>query len=203
MTAPWARSQSTVLAKKESETKMTICSKGWYENARHIPSPYFDARPSVDDISLLVVHNISLPPGQFGGPYIEQFFTGQLDPAEHPFFKVIHQMGVSAHCLIRRDGEVVQFVSFLDRAWHAGQSSFAGRERCNDYSIGIELEGSDFIAYTEQQYQALTELTETLVSSFPQITNERITGHQYIAPLRKTDPGLVFDWTKFKGKLRF
>ncbi|CAH6781571.1 1,6-anhydro-N-acetylmuramoyl-L-alanine amidase [Vibrio chagasii] len=203
MTAPWARSQSTVLAKKESETKMTICSKGWYENARHVPSPYFDARPSVDDISLLVVHNISLPPGQFGGPYIEQFFTGQLDPAEHPFFKVIHQMGVSAHCLIRRDGEVVQFVSFLDRAWHAGQSSFAGRERCNDYSIGIELEGSDFIAYTEQQYQALTELTETLVSSFPQITNERITGHQYIAPLRKTDPGLVFDWTKFKGKLRF
>ncbi|CAH7219856.1 1,6-anhydro-N-acetylmuramoyl-L-alanine amidase [Vibrio chagasii] len=203
MTAPWARSQSTVLAKKESETKMTICSKGWYENARHVPSPYFDARPSVDDISLLVVHNISLPPGQFGGPYIEQFFTGQLDPAEHPFFKVIHQMGVSAHCLIRRDGEVVQFVSFLDRAWHAGQSSFAGRERCNDYSIGIELEGSDFIAYTEQQYQALTELTETLVSSFPQITNERITGHQYIAPLRKTDPGLVFDWTKFKGKLCF
>ncbi|CAH6840017.1 1,6-anhydro-N-acetylmuramoyl-L-alanine amidase [Vibrio chagasii] len=203
MTAPWARSQSTVLAKKESETKMTICSKGWYENARHVPSPYFDARPSVDDISLLVVHNISLPPGQFGGPYIEQFFTGKLDPAEHPFFKVIHQMGVSAHCLIRRDGEVVQFVSFLDRAWHAGQSSFAGRERCNDYSIGIELEGSDFIAYTEQQYQALTELTETLVSSFPQITNERITGHQYIAPLRKTDPGLVFDWTKFKGKLRF
>lgn len=203
MTAPWARSQSTVLAKKESETKMTICSKGWYENARHVPSPYFDARPSVDDISLLVVHNISLPPGQFGGPYIEQFFTGKLDPAEHPFFKVIHQMGVSAHCLIRRDGEVVQFVSFLDRAWHAGQSSFAGRERCNDYSIGIELEGSDFVAYTEQQYQALTELTETLVSSFPQITNERITGHQYIAPLRKTDPGLVFDWTKFKGKLRF
>ncbi|CAH6933542.1 1,6-anhydro-N-acetylmuramoyl-L-alanine amidase [Vibrio chagasii] len=182
---------------------MTICSKGWYENARHVPSPYFDARPSVDDISLLVVHNISLPPGQFGGPYIEQFFTGQLEPAEHPFFKVIHQMGVSAHCLIRRDGEVVQFVSFLDRAWHAGQSSFAGRERCNDYSIGIELEGSDFVAYTEQQYQALTELTETLVSSFPQITNERITGHQYIAPLRKTDPGLVFDWTKFKGKLRF
>ena len=190
-------------SKKESETKMTICSKGWYEDARHVPSPYFDVRPSVDDISLLVVHNISLPPGQFGGPYIEQFFTGNLDPAEHPFFKVIHQLGVSAHCLIRRDGEVVQFVSFLDRAWHAGQSSFAGRERCNDYSIGIELEGSDFVAYTEQQYHALTELTETLVSSFPQITNERITGHQYIAPLRKTDPGLVFDWTKFKGKLRF
>lgn len=181
---------------------MTISSSGWYDNARHVPSPYFDVRPSVDDISLLVVHNISLPPGQFGGPYIEQFFTGKLDPEEHPFFQVIHQMGVSAHCLIRRDGEVVQFVSFLDRAWHAGQSSFAGRERCNDYSIGIELEGSDFVAYTEQQYQALTQLTETLVSSFPQITTERITGHQYIAPLRKTDPGLVFDWQKFKEKLK-
>ena len=182
---------------------MTISSNGWYDNARHVPSPYFDARPKADDISLLVVHNISLPPGQFGGPYIEQFFTGKLDPAEHPFFKVIHQMGVSAHCLIRRDGEVVQFVSFLDRAWHAGQSSFAGRERCNDYSIGIELEGSDFVAYTELQYQSLAQLTETLVSNFPQITRQRITGHQYIAPLRKTDPGLVFDWKKYQGQLSF
>ncbi|WP_065676625.1 1,6-anhydro-N-acetylmuramyl-L-alanine amidase AmpD [Vibrio celticus] len=189
-------------SRKESETKMTISSNGWYDNARHVPSPYFDARPSVEDISLLVVHNISLPPGQFGGPYIEQFFTGKLDSSEHPFFKVIHQMGVSAHCLIRRDGEVVQFVSFLDRAWHAGHSSFAGRDRCNDYSIGIELEGSDFVAYSEQQYQALAQLTETIVSTFPQITTERITGHQYIAPLRKTDPGLVFDWKKFKGKLK-
>ncbi|MEZ9144941.1 1,6-anhydro-N-acetylmuramyl-L-alanine amidase AmpD [Vibrio sp. 10N.286.52.C3] len=182
---------------------MTISSNGWYDYARHVPSPYFDARPSADDISLLVVHNISLPPGQFGGPYIEQFFTGKLDPSEHPFFKVIHQMDVSAHCLIRRDGEVVQFVSFLDRAWHAGQSSFAGRERCNDYSIGIELEGSDFVAYTEQQYQSLAQLTETLVSNFPQITRQRITGHQYIAPLRKTDPGLVFDWKKYQGQLSF
>ncbi len=177
---------------------MTISCNGWYDNARHVPSPYFDVRPSVDDISLLVVHNISLPPGQFGGPYIEQFFTGKLNPSEHPFFQVIHQMGVSAHCLIRRDGEVVQFVSFLDRAWHAGQSSFAGREGCNDYSIGIELEGSDFVAYTEQQYQALGQLTATLRANYCQITLERITGHQYIAPLRKTDPGLVFDWHKFK-----
>ncbi|MEZ9040463.1 MULTISPECIES: 1,6-anhydro-N-acetylmuramyl-L-alanine amidase AmpD [unclassified Vibrio] len=190
-------------SRNESETKMTMSSNGWYDNARHVPSPYFDARPSADDISLLVVHNISLPPGQFGGPYIELFFTGKLDPKEHPFFKVIHQMGVSAHCLIRRDGEVVQFVSFLDRAWHAGQSSFAGRERCNDYSIGIELEGSDFVAYTEQQYQSLAQLTETLVSNFPQITRQRITGHQYIAPLRKTDPGLVFDWKKYQGQLSF
>ncbi|MFA0078424.1 1,6-anhydro-N-acetylmuramyl-L-alanine amidase AmpD [Vibrio artabrorum] len=196
------KARSYCASRKESETQMMICSNGWYDNARHVPSPYFDARPSIDDISLLVVHNISLPPSQFGGPYIEQFFTGKLDPTEHPFFKVIHQMGVSAHCLIRRDGEVVQFVSFLDRAWHAGQSSFAGRERCNDYSIGIELEGSDFVTYSELQYQALTQLTETIVSTFPQITTERITGHQYIAPLRKTDPGLVFDWQKFKKNLK-
>ena len=180
---------------------MTISTVGWYENARHVPSPFYDSRPKLNDVSLLVVHNISLPPGEFGGPYIEQFFTGNLNPAEHPFFEVIHQMGVSAHCLIRRDGEVVQFVSFHDRAWHAGQSSFAGRERCNDYSIGIELEGSDFVSYTKEQYLSLSTLTETLMKHFPKITIPRITGHQYISPLRKTDPGLVFDWVKFKDAL--
>lgn len=180
---------------------MMISETGWYNAARHVPSPFYDARPLQDDVSLLVVHNISLPPGQFGGPYIEQFFTGKLNPDEHPFFKVIHNMGVSAHCLIRRDGAVVQFVSFLDRAWHAGASSFAGRERCNDYSIGIELEGSDFVAYTESQYQALAQLTHVLSERFPQITPQRITGHQYIAPLRKTDPGLSFDWIKYRQSL--
>ncbi len=178
-----------------------IDQSGWYQRAKHVPSPFFDKRSDASDISLLVVHNISLPPGQFGGPYIEQFFTGKLDANEHPFFKVIHNMGVSAHCLIRRDGEVIQFVSFLDRAWHAGKSSFAGREKCNDYSIGIELEGSDFVAYTEEQYQALTALTQTLMVRFPAITAPRITGHQYIAPLRKTDPGLVFDWHRFRQLL--
>ncbi|MDC5804081.1 1,6-anhydro-N-acetylmuramyl-L-alanine amidase AmpD [Vibrio europaeus] len=179
-----------------------IDENGWYNKARHVPSPFFDHRTDTTDISLLVVHNISLPPGQFGGPYIEQFFTGQLDPNEHPFFEVIHNMGVSAHCLIRRDGEVVQFVPFTARAWHAGVSSFAGRDKCNDYSIGIELEGSDFVAYTDEQYQALTELTKLIQVSYPKITLPRITGHQYIAPLRKTDPGLVFDWVRFRGGLR-
>ncbi len=178
-----------------------IDSSGWYQFARQVPSPYFDQRSDVQDISLLVVHNISLPPGEFGGPYIEQFFTGQLDANQHPFFKVIHNMGVSAHCLIRRDGEVVQFVSFLERAWHAGKSSFAGREKCNDYSIGIELEGSDFVAYSAEQYQALATLTQHLMAHYPQITEPRITGHQYIAPLRKTDPGLVFDWRRFRRLL--
>lgn len=179
-----------------------IDENGWYQQARHVPSPFFDQRTDSSDISLLVIHNISLPPGQFGGPYIEQFFTGQLDPNDHPFFEVIHNMGVSAHCLIRRDGEVIQFVPFTARAWHAGASSFAGRDRCNDYSIGIELEGCDYMAYTDEQYQALTELTHQIQARYPNITLPRITGHQYIAPLRKTDPGLVFDWQRYRGGLR-
>lgn len=174
---------------------------GWYPRARKVPSPHFDARPDEEDVSLLVVHNISLPPGQFGGRYIEDFFLGKLDASIHPFFQVIKDMRVSAHCLIKRDGEVVQFVPFGARAWHAGVSSFAGRARCNDYSIGIELEGSDYVAYTEAQYQSLQRLTLSLLARYPEITRERITGHQYIAPLRKSDPGLVFDWRRFKNSL--
>lgn len=182
-----------------------ITQTGWYPLARQAPSPHFDQREvnhhGNKDISLLVIHNISLPPNQFGGPYIEQFFTGHLVPAQHEFFAVIAKMKVSAHCLIRRDGEVVQFVSFLDRAWHAGVSSFAGRDKCNDYSIGIEMEGSDFVAYTEAQYQALAKLTQALRKQYPLISDDRITGHQYIAPGRKTDPGLVFDWKKYRAML--
>ncbi|WP_428771450.1 1,6-anhydro-N-acetylmuramyl-L-alanine amidase AmpD [Vibrio sp.] len=176
-----------------------IDDKGWYNGARRVESPYYDLRPEGETISLLVVHNISLPPGQFGGNYIEQFFTGQLNADEHPFFAVIANMKVSAHCLIRRDGEVVQFVPFNARAWHAGASSFAGRARCNDYSLGIELEGNDFVAYTDAQYQALAQLTRQLMQHYPAITPPRITGHQYIAPLRKSDPGLVFDWRYFRS----
>ncbi len=179
-----------------------IDSQGWYRLARKVPSPHCDARHDSEDVSLLVVHNISLPPGQFGGPYIEQFFLGELDANQDSFFKVIAKMRVSAHCVIRRDGEVVQFVPFHLRAWHAGVSSFAGRAKCNDYSIGIELEGSDFVPYTDAQYQALTELTQALMERYPHITLPRITGHQYIAPLRKTDPGLVFDWRRFRAGLK-
>ncbi|RJX70733.1 1,6-anhydro-N-acetylmuramyl-L-alanine amidase AmpD [Vibrio sinensis] len=178
-----------------------IDKDGWYQLARKVPSPFFDQRTDSSDISLLVIHNISLPPGQFGGPYIEQFFTGKLDPNAHPFFNVIASMTVSAHCLIRRDGEVVQFVPFSARAWHAGVSSFAGREKCNDYSIGIELEGTDFIAYTDEQYQALTQITQAIQLRYSAITQPRITGHQYIAPLRKTDPGLCFDWPRYRAAL--
>ena len=181
--------------------KFTLSTEHWLNEAKHVVSPFYDDRPDDKDISLLVVHNISLPPGQFGGPYIEQLFTGTLNPDEHPFFKVVHQFRVSAHCLIRRDGSVVQFVPFNARAWHAGASSFAGRQRCNDYSIGIELEGTDFTAYTQKQYDSLSVVTNVLQDAYPLIVDERITGHQYIAPLRKTDPGLSFYWEKYH-KLR-
>lgn len=180
---------------------MHITPDHWLSDIKHVPSPFFDARPEQTPISLLVVHNISLPPGQYGGPYVEQFFTGQLDPNEHPFFKVIHKMGVSAHCFIRRDGEIIQFVPFDARAWHAGQSSFAGVERCNDYSIGIELEGTDLDSYSQVQYQSLAAITKLLMQQYPEITLPRITGHQYIAPLRKSDPGLGFDWRYFRRLL--
>jgi AmpD protein len=181
--------------------KMKIDDSFWLDGATHVPSPFFDARPSDSAPSLLVLHNISLPPGQYGGDQIEKFFTGQLNENDHPFFKIISGMRVSAHCLIRRDGAIVQFVAFNQRAWHAGQSSFAGVPRCNDYSIGIELEGTDTDPYTQAQYKALAELIPIIRDRFPAITPERITGHQYIAPLRKTDPGLVFDWRNLKSLL--
>ena len=179
----------------------TLSTDHWLNEAKHVVSPFYDDRPDDKDISLLVVHNISLPPGKFGGPYIEQLFTGTLDPNEHPFFNVIHQFRVSAHCLIRRDGSVIQFVPFNARAWHAGISSFAGRSRCNDFSIGIELEGTDFTAYTQEQYESLAVVTNVLQGAYPLIRDKRITGHQYIAPFRKSDPGLSFNWDKYH-KLR-
>ncbi|MDV7104459.1 1,6-anhydro-N-acetylmuramyl-L-alanine amidase AmpD [Vibrio sp. TH_r3] len=176
---------------------MKLTDDYWLEGVKQVPSPHYDTRPSSTEVSLLVVHNISLPPGQFGSQAIEQFFTGKLLASDHPFFAVIASMRVSAHCLIRRDGEIVQFVPFNMRAWHAGKSSFAGRERCNDYSIGIELEGTDFECYSKQQYVSLARVTSLLMRYYPLITRHRITGHQYIAPLRKSDPGLVFDWRYF------
>ncbi|MBE4593538.1 N-acetylmuramoyl-L-alanine amidase [Vibrio navarrensis] len=178
-----------------------VITHGWLQGVTHRPSPFYDARPAGEPISLLVIHNISLPPGEFGGSYIEDFFQGNLSPDLHPFFQVIAKMQVSAHCLIKRDGEIVQFVSFDDRAWHAGASSFAGVSRCNDYSIGIELEGTDFVAYTPEQYAALAQVSQTIIEHYPHITPSRITGHQYIAPLRKTDPGLSFDWRRYRAML--
>ncbi|MGB2079474.1 MAG: 1,6-anhydro-N-acetylmuramyl-L-alanine amidase AmpD [Vibrio sp.] len=188
-----------------SYPQLTLGSDHWLKEVKQVPSPFYNQRPESTehklDISLLVLHHISLPPRQFGGPYIEQLFTGTLDPNAHPFFESIQHLKVSAHCLIRRDGEIIQFVPFDGRAWHAGQSSFAGRAGCNDYSIGIELEGSELDAYTHAQYTNLAKLTDCLLAHYPQITQERITGHQYIAPLRKPDPGLTFNWSYFRSLL--
>lgn len=181
------------------DTDMKI-HDGWLNNVTHIPSPYHDDRPEGEEPTLLVIHNISLPPGQFGGPYINQLFTGTLNPGEHPFFDEIKHLRVSAHCLIRRDGEIIQYVPFNKRAWHAGQSNYQGREKCNDYSIGIELEGTDYEAFTEAQYVTLTKLTRLLITEFPQI-EQNITGHSDIAPHRKTDPGPYFDWQHYKNAL--
>lgn len=176
-----------------------INKQGWLSGARHCPSPFFNQRPQGDAVSLLVVHGISLPPGQFGGPHIDELFTGKLDPQAHPYFAEIAHLEVSAHCLIRRDGEVVQYVSFLQRAWHAGRSEFNGRENCNDFAIGIELEGTDDSAYSEVQYQQLAAVTLALRQTYPAITEARIVGHADIAPGRKTDPGASFDWALYRS----
>ncbi|MDU8923554.1 1,6-anhydro-N-acetylmuramyl-L-alanine amidase AmpD [Pasteurellaceae bacterium LIM206] len=176
-------------------------TNGWLNNVRKIISPHFDARPDTRDISLLVIHYISLPPEQFGGGYIDDFFRGKLDPRLHPYFADIYQIRVSAHCLIERSGRITQYVSFNDRAWHAGQSCFEGREKCNDFAIGIELEGSNEQPFTEEQYTALIELTKEIMRQYPQITLQRIVGHCDIAPGRKIDPGKYFDWTKYRQGL--
>jgi AmpD protein len=168
---------------------------GWMEGARRVPSPNCDARPAGESIRLVVIHNISLPPGEFGGPGIEQLFTNRLDPSGHPYYAAIQALRVSAHFLIRRDGKLLQFVPCSQRAWHAGVSVWNGQERCNDYSIGIELEGSDDTPFTDAQYRALYGLVELLKRAYP---IEDIVGHSDIAPGRKTDPGPHFDW----GRLR-
>ena len=180
---------------------MLVSDDGWLDSARRCPSPNFNLRPKGQaSISLVVVHNISLPPKQFGGAYIEQLFTNCLNPTEHPYFAEIAHLQVSAHLLIRRSGELVQFVSFLARAWHAGQSEYHGQMNCNDFSIGIELEGSDDIPYEDVQYQQLSQIVDVLQKTYLAIENH-ITGHSDIAPMRKTDPGDAFDWQKFRYHL--
>ena len=173
---------------------------GWLDTATHIPSPRDNERPVHECISLLVVHNISLPPGEFGGGYITDLFLGQLDPNADPYFETIAQLKVSAHCLIQRNGNVIQYVSFNDRAWHAGVSNFNGKAQCNDFSIGIELEGSDEIPYTEAQYQQLSEITSAIKQVYSRVGNN-IVGHCDIAPERKTDPGKAFNWNYFQSLL--
>lgn len=165
--------------------------------AKALPSPNYDARPDADDISLLVIHCISLPPEQFGGEYIDQLFCNCLNPDAHPYFQAIYQQKVSAHLLIRRNGELVQYVAFDQRAWHAGVSEYLGRQRCNDFSIGIELEGSVNQPYNEAQYIQLAEVTKLLLANYPKLNRQRIAGHSDIAPGRKDDPGPWFSWQKF------
>lgn len=166
---------------------------GWLLGARHIPSPNCDSRPAGEAVRLVVIHAISLPPGEFGGPGVEQLFTNRLPADAHPYYAGICELRVSAHFFIRRDGELVQFVPCSLRAWHAGVSSWKGRQRCNDFSLGIELEGTDESAFTDVQYARLNELLAVLCAAHP---IEDIVGHADIAPGRKTDPGPCFDWRR-------
>jgi AmpD protein len=174
---------------------------GWLAAARRLPSPNQDRRPPGVAVDLLVVHGISLPPGEFGGPWIDRLFTNTLDPAAHPVFAELVGLRVSAHVLIRRDGGLTQYVPFHRRAWHAGRSAFRGREGCNDFSIGVELEGTDSVPYQDAQYRALARLTRILMAHYPGIAAERIAGHSDIAPGRKTDPGPAFDWQRYRALL--
>lgn len=174
---------------------------GLLDAARLQPSPNCDERPAGETVDLIVIHGISLPPDEFGGPWIEALFTNGLDPAAHPYFRAIADLRVSAHLLIRRDGEMIQYVPFHRRAWHAGESVYAGRSRCNDFSIGIELEGTDQRAYTEDQYQLLAAVIAALRLAYPAIQPERLVGHADIAPGRKTDPGPAFDWVRLRQML--
>ena len=191
-------------------TPMMINTDGWLPQTspdsnhvipvRHIASPNVNPRPEQTPVRLIVLHNISLPPAQFGGGYIEQFFQNKLDANAHPYFQTIHELKVSAHLLILRTGEMIQFVSFNDRAWHAGRSSYLGVPECNDYSVGIELEGTDDQPFTEAQYTAVIAAILSIQQAYP-YTRRHLAGHSDIAPGRKTDPGPYLDWQRIRRAL--
>ena len=174
---------------------LTFDAQGWITEARRMDSPNYDERPVGEMVDLVVIHNISLPPGEFGGNGVAELFTNRLNPDAHPYYREIYQRKVSAHFFIRRNGELIQFVSCDKRAWHAGVSAWHGRERCNDFSIGIELEGADDMPFDESQYPVLTNLLEALGQKYP---ISGMAGHSDIAPGRKTDPGPYFDWARLK-----
>lgn len=180
-------------------SRFYVDAEGWCAGASKEPSPNFDMRSADAPIDLLVIHNISLPPRQFGGSFISDLFCNRLDYLAHPYFDQLRPLRVSSHFLICRDGSVIQYVSANHRAWHAGVSSFCGRERCNDFSIGIELEGSDFEAFESAQYDTLSELTIALLKRYSFVA---VAGHEHIAPERKTDPGPFFDWSRYQQMLR-
>ncbi len=177
-------------------------ASGLLSGVRQVASPNFDARPAGMPVDLLIVHGISLPPGEYGGAWIDQLFTNTLPWDAHPYFKQIEGMKVSSHLLIRRDGEVVQYVPFHARAWHAGVSNYCGRERCNDFSIGIELEGSDDAPYEAEQYRELARVVLALCAAYPALSLQRLVGHSDVAPGRKIDPGESFDWLRLRALLR-
>jgi AmpD protein len=168
---------------------------------RQVLTNHYDARPAGVVPDLIIVHGISLPPADFGGPWIDRLFTGSLPPDVHPFFAAMAVGRVSAHALIRRDGEIVQYVPFGERAWHAGRSEFQGRSACNDFSVGIELEGTDDAAYESAQYESLAALIQGLLAAYPTLTRERVVGHSDVAPGRKTDPGALFDWGRLRASI--
>lgn len=183
------------------DNKYGQISGGWLDGCEQIVSPNCEARPCGARVELVVVHNISLPPGKFGGPYIADLFSNCLDPKAHPYFEEIADLRVSAHFLIHRDGEVIQFVSTQDMAWHAGVSKWRGREKCNEFSIGIELEGTDTHLYTQEQYARLAEIIQKCRAAHPALEEDAIVGHSDIAPGRKTDPGESFDWRALQSRL--
>lgn len=186
-----------------------MSSSGWFVDEDHrlrgavreLMSPHQDERPDPEDIGLVVIHNISLPPGEFGGPWIDALFLGHLDADAHPYFRGIATLRVSAHLCIARDGAVTQYVPFDRRAWHAGVSSWQGRERCNDFSIGIELEGTDDRPFEAAQYARLVTVLQALFARYPRLGSQRLSGHSDIAPGRKTDPGPCFDWSRLHAML--
>jgi len=169
--------------------------------ARQVSSPNFDDRPANCGAELIIVHGISLPPGEFGGEWIDQLFTNSIDPAAHPYFREIVALPVSSHLLIRRDGELVQYVPLTKRAWHAGVSCYRDRQQCNDFSIGIELEGADEIPYTDVQYEVLSAVIQALRSAFPSLAEAPVVGHCDVSAGRKTDPGPAFDWQRLFDRL--
>jgi AmpD protein len=186
-----------------SKTDMPAIDKdtGLLTSARQCPSPNHDERSDTDDMSLIVIHNISLPPNEYGGNGIDQLFTNTIDKDEHPFYEEIHELRVSSHLLIRRDGGYVQYVPFHKRAWHAGVSQFLGRDVCNDFSVGIEMEGTDLEAFTDEQYTALNQVILSLLATYPNLKADAITGHEHIALGRKTDPGPFFKWGNLSDQL--
>jgi N-acetyl-anhydromuramoyl-L-alanine amidase len=169
---------------------------GLMRDVRHVASPNYDSRPAGIEADLIVVHGISLPPGEFGGPWTDRLFTNSLPVEMHPYFAEVGSLRVSSHVVVARDGAVTQYVAFTERAWHAGKSIYQGREACNDFSVGVELEGTDTLPYEPAQYVALAEIVAALCAAYPRLSPDRLVGHSDIAPGRKTDPGPAFDWPR-------